>query len=177
VPLMRRRLFSTCGMLINATIAAVIADARYVRSVVYYCRVVDIVDDSFVYVVHRAIVKKASVVPTPTFIAMAEVTEAITDPAIETYMWTPVTFIENKAIAAPTPVARGPQQADFRSQDPSPRDPIIIVAVPTPVPRYPDVPFVGARRLVVDGELRRGKVNRYADLGERYRQRQHGHHE
>src|ERR1700676_1501323 len=64
--------------LVDPTVAAVVADAGN-RGVVDHRRVVNVVNLSDVHVVHRTIVIKVSVVPTPTFITVAEVTVAIAD--------------------------------------------------------------------------------------------------
>ena len=67
-------------------------------------------DDVGVHMIHRGVIEKVAVVPTSAFIAMTEVTEAIVDPAIETYRQAPVAFIEEKSVAAPGPIARSPEE-------------------------------------------------------------------
>src|SRR5258708_35146265 len=86
-----RDMFLTCGSLflgrrthVDPTIAAVVADASQ-RRVVDHGGVVDVVNLSDVHVVHRTIVIKTSVVPTPAFITAAEVTVAIVDSPIQPY--------------------------------------------------------------------------------------------
>src|SRR3982074_3306510 len=68
---------------IDPTVAPVIADAVY-RGVVDHRRVVNIVNDGNVHVIHRTVVKEASVLPTSTFIAFTEITESVNDSAIKT---------------------------------------------------------------------------------------------
>jgi hypothetical protein len=79
------------------------------------------------------------------------------DTAIETYLWPPVSPMENKCVTAPTPIRRSPEQADLQSQYPRPRNPVIIavVVVIGPVARGPDITLTGAKRLFVDGQSRR----------------------
>src|SRR5208337_4955034 len=98
--------------------------------------VVNVVNFSNVHVVHRTVVEKVSVVPTSTLVALAEVTVAVTNPAIETDVRTPVTVIEDISVAAPTPVGWSPEQTGFWSHHPSTRHPIVIVIG---VSQYPGV--------------------------------------
>src|ERR1700730_18254704 len=173
MPLMRGSLFFTCRTCVYPTVAAVVADAVN-RGRVDHCCVVYVVDDRGVYVVHRTVVVKPSVVPSSAFITVTEVTVAIADPTIETYMRTPVAIIENEFSATPTPIAWRPKQTDFRSDHPRTGHPVVIIITPSPIPRCPEITVAGANRLLVDGQLRRADGNRYADLcGRSRRQRQH----
>src|SRR5579864_2359822 len=161
----RRDVSATCrGLLfrprtgVNPTIAAVIADAVH-RSVVDHRGVVNVVDVGDVHVVHRTVVVKLSVLPTPTFIALAKISVAVIDPAIETYLRTPVAVVEDISVAAPTPIGWSPEQARFRSHHPCPRHPVVIVEIVSvsPVPGCPEIALAGTKRLLVDGEFRRGE--------------------
>ena len=86
--LTRRRLFLRCWTPVDPAIAAVVADMGLV--VIDYGRVVHVVNDSFIDIVHRAVVEKAVVVPTPAFVALSKITEAIIDPAVEANHRTPI---------------------------------------------------------------------------------------
>src|SRR5712691_2448835 len=99
---------------VDPTVAAVVADASQ-RRVVNHGGIVDVVNLSDVHVVHRTVVIKTSVVPTPTFITAAEITVAIVDSAIETYNRTPIAFVKDETATAPGPIAGGPEETNFRS--------------------------------------------------------------
>src|ERR1700676_350342 len=109
--LMRRRFLLRRWTRFDATIAAVVTDVGLV--VIDYGRVVHVVNDSLVYIVHGAVVEKAVVIPTPAFVAFSKITETIIDPAVEANHRTPISFIENKPFAAPTPIRWSPQETDF----------------------------------------------------------------
>jgi hypothetical protein len=133
--LTRRRLFLRPWTRADPTIAAVVADPVH-RGAVNHRGVVNIMNVGDVYVVHRAVIEKVSVIPASTFIALAVVTIAVTNPAVEAYVRTPVAIIENKSVAAPTPIGWSPEQTGFRSHYPRTRHPVIIVEVVSvsPVP-------------------------------------------
>src|SRR5208337_4264057 len=161
----------------DPTIAAVEADTAH-RGAVDHRGVVDVVNFSDVHVVHRTVVEKVSVVPTSTLVPFAEVSVAVTDPAIETDMWTPVAVVEDVSVASPTPISRGPEQTGFRSHHPCPRHPVVIVEIVgvSPVSRRPEMTVARTKRLLVYRQFRRGEADRYADLCKRCR-RQGQHHE
>src|SRR5208282_3349170 len=177
----RRDMFLVCrGLILGGRTrgyppaAAVVADP-------VHCRIVDrgvirVVNVGDVHVVHRTVVVKLSVLPTSTFITLTEVAIAIIDSAIETYVRTPVAFIESIHAVAPAPIAWGPEKTDLRSHHPRTWHPIVITigGVVSPVPRRPDIALGGEGWLLVHGQRRRGDANRYADLRERGRR--HGQH-
>ena len=113
VSLTLRSLFLPRRTRIDTTVAAVVADAIH-GPVVDHGRVVNVAYVGHVHIVHRAIVEKTVVVPPPAFISIAEVAEAIIDPAIETDSRTPIAFMEQKSVAAPAPITRGPEETGFR---------------------------------------------------------------
>ena len=113
--------------LIDPAAPAVVADPSHIPLI--NRRVIHVVNDRDVHVVDRAIVEEASIFPTAAFIAMAKIAVPVVDPAIESDHRPPISFIENKSAAAPTPITRSPQKTDLRRQHPSPRNPIIIVEV------------------------------------------------
>src|SRR5258706_3657607 len=86
--LARRRLFFRLRATVDSTVAAVVADASDRRIV--DGRVVNIVNLSDVDIVHRSVVEKAIVVPTPSFVTFTEVAKTVNDPAVETDAWAPV---------------------------------------------------------------------------------------
>src|SRR6266481_5294796 len=93
---------------IDPAVTAVVADAVH-GSVVDHGRVVNIVNVGDVHVVHRTVVEKPIVVPTPAFISIAEIAEAVVDPAIEPDSPAPIALMEQKSVAAPTPISWGPE--------------------------------------------------------------------
>jgi len=165
--LVSRSLFLRRGTSVNPAVAAVVADV--VDLALVHPGVVNVVDRVDVHVIHSGVVVKMPVVPASALVATTEITVAIVDPAVETYVRSPVTWIEKKPAAAPTPIVRGPEVADLRSQHPCSRYPVIAAISPSPVPRSPDIAVAGAKRLVVDGQCRRRDSNGYADLRERRR--------
>src|ERR1700674_1508061 len=168
MPLMRRSLLLRRRTRVDPAIAPVVADVVIV-GIVDDGRVVHVVNDSLVHVVHGAVVEKLPVIPTSAFVAFSKVTEAITDPAVETNLWTPVALIKNKTLAAPTPIPRSPQESDFRRHHPGARHPVIIVEVVAlgPVAGCPHVTVFRTKRLLIDRQRGRGDHNRHADLCER----------
>jgi hypothetical protein len=75
-------LFFSRGARVDPAVTAVVADAV---NVLVHPRVVNVVDGVGVHAIHRRVVEKMPVVPAAAFITMTEVSEAIVDPAIETY--------------------------------------------------------------------------------------------
>src|ERR1700730_11153143 len=163
----RRGLFLRCWTPADPAIAAVVTDMGLV--VIDYGRVVHIVNDSFINIVHGAVVEKVVVIPTPAFVALSKITEAIIDPAVETNHRTPITLIKNKTLAAPTPITWSPQETDFRRQHPGAGHPIIIVKVISvgPVAGCPNVAVLWTDRLFIDRQRGRSERNDHADLCER----------
>src|ERR1700733_10138839 len=155
-------LFCSGGTLIDPAIAAVIADMGDVGHI--DSGVVDVVDYVHVHMVDRRDIEEMPAVPSPALIAVTEVAEAVVDPAIPADLGSPISVVEDKAAAPPTPVAGSPQEADFWSLNPRPWHPVIIVITPGPVSRNPDISVAGADRLLVYGYLRRCDGYRYADL-------------
>src|SRR6266567_1436089 len=148
VPGVGRGLLFGPGALVDAAVSAVIADPGHV-ALINHGRVVHVVNDGDVHIVHGAVVEKAIAVPTPAFIAAAEIAVAIVDSAIEANYRSPEAFIKDESAAAPGPVCRSPQEPDFRGQHPGSRHPIVItdVVVVGPVAGRPDVTLARADRL------------------------------
>ncbi|HJW42446.1 MAG TPA: AAA family ATPase, partial [Rhizomicrobium sp.] len=73
-----------------------------------------------------------------------------------------IACVEHIRVAAPAPPRRSPKEANFRRFHPRSRHPVIILAVPRPISGRPDVSVTRADRLLVDGQLRRGKSHRYS---------------
>jgi len=146
-----RRGFFRPGTRADPTTAAVVADPVH-RGAVDNSSVVNVVNYGDVYVVHRTVVEKVSVIPTSTLIAFSVVAVPVTNPAIETDMRTPVAIVEDISVAAPTPIGWSPQETDFRSHYPCTRHPVIIAEIVgvSPVSRCPEIAIAWTKRLVVD---------------------------
>src|SRR5208337_1162224 len=151
----------------DSTIAAVVTDVAHV--VVDHCGVINVVNFIHVYVVHGAIVEKVSVIPTPAFVTLTEIAEAVINSAIEAHVRAPIAVIENKSVAAPTPIGWSPQETDFRRHHPSSWHPVVIVDVVIvgPVARGPKITVAGTKRLLIDGQRGRADPNGHANLRER----------
>ena len=146
---MGRSLFRRRRASANPAVSAVIADV-VVRSVVDDGLVVDIVNIRDVHVIHRAVVVEAAVVPISALIADATVAEAVVDAAVEADIRTPVAFIPGKGVAAPTPIARRPEKANFGSHHPRTRHPEVAFVSVSPVAGRPQIAVGGGHRLGVD---------------------------
>src|ERR1039458_2404400 len=83
----------------DAARSAVEADAILV-AILDRC-VVDIVDSRDIHVVHGTVIEEVSAIPTASFISLAEVTEAVVNPAIKADFRPPVAVIEEIAEIAP----------------------------------------------------------------------------
>jgi len=83
---------------IDPTVAAVVADAIHSSVVDNRC-VVNVVDVGDVHVVHRAVIEKTAVVPTPALVAVSKVSKTIVNPAVETDSRSPIAFMEEKSVA------------------------------------------------------------------------------
>src|SRR6266436_8815251 len=77
----------------DATVSAVVADAIH-GGAVDHGGVVNIVNGGDIHIGHGAVVEEPAAFPASTVVAVAEVSEAVVDAAVETDLWTPITFIE-----------------------------------------------------------------------------------
>jgi len=87
--LVSRSLFLRRGTSVNPAVAAVVADV--VDLALVHPGVVNVVDRVDVHVIHSGVVVKMPVVPASALVATTEITVAIVDPAVETYVRSPVT--------------------------------------------------------------------------------------
>src|ERR1035437_1343611 len=151
---------------VDSTGATVVADVGFA---VDHSGVVNVVNFIHVHVVHGTVVEKVVVVPTPAFVTLTEITEAVIDSAIEAHVRPPIAVIENKSVAAPTPIGWSPQETDFRRHHPSSRHPVVIVDVVIvgPVARGPEITVAWTKRLLIDRQCGRADPNGHANLRER----------
>jgi hypothetical protein len=88
----------------------------HMRIVVYGDRlVVDIGHVRDIYIGDRAVVEEPAAAPLSTLKAVAEVSEAVINAAIEPNLRAPIAGIPNIEAIVPTPISRGPQKAHFGS--------------------------------------------------------------
>src|SRR5271156_2900099 len=133
-----------------------------------HSRLIHIVDDGHIHVGHRAVVVKMIVVPTPAFIAVAEVPKAIADAAVETYRRAPIPFMEKECAPAPAPVSRSPEVAHLWRFHPRSRNPVISTIIGVrPISRRPDVAVARANWLFVHWQRRWAERYGNADLRKR----------
>src|SRR5215469_2317306 len=168
VPFVNCSFFLGTGARFNATAAAVIADAR-IAVIVDDGGVVGVVNDVHIHVVDGAVVIEMIVLPAAAFIAVAEVSVAVVNSAVEADVRPPVAFMKNETASAPAPPRRSPEVARARSEHPGSGNPVIVVAVPGPIARRPDVVVARADGLVVYRQFRRPERNHHAntELGNR----------
>jgi len=158
MPLTCRGLFFRPRTRSDATIAAVVADPVH-RGVVDDGGVVNVVNVCDVHVAHRTVVIKLPVLPTAALVALSEVSVAVTDSAVKTYLLSPVAIVEHVSVAAPTPIGWSPKQAGLRRHHPRTWHPVVIVVIisVSPVAGGPEITLAGTKRLLVDREFRRGE--------------------
>jgi hypothetical protein len=148
------------GPHVQATPAAVVADA-VVHVVVDHRGVVDVGDVGGVDVVDRAVVHEAVLVPVAAVVAGAGVSIAIGNATVEAYVRAPVAGVKAIGSAREAPPAGCPQRAGVGSQHPDAGHPVIAaIASPAPVAGIPDIAGSGARRLLIDRQLRRRLAGR-----------------
>jgi hypothetical protein len=133
----------------NSTGAAVIADMVH-RGVVDYGLVVNVVNVGDVHVIHRAVVVEGSVIPISTLVADTTIAEAVVDATVESHVRTPVAAIPGVGVAAPTPIAGGPEQANLGSHHPGTRHPEVTLIAISPVAWRPQITVSGGHGLLVN---------------------------
>src|SRR5208282_929355 len=174
VALVRGCLLGRGGAGANSTSATVVADVVYSRGVDNGL-VVNIGNVHATHVVHRGVVEEGAVVPISASIAHPAIAEAVVDAAVEADLRAPIPAIPGKGIAAPTPIARSPEQASFRRLDPGTGHPEVAFVAIRPVAGRPHIADRGNHRLLIHGQRGRSDHDRHAELSEqtgRYGQNQ-----
>src|SRR5262249_22093849 len=92
--------------------------------------------------------------------------------SIKTDSRSPVALVKHVRTVAPSPPRRGPKQTHPRRRNPNPRDPKKTQATPPPSTRSPKIACDWAERLLIYRQNRRSKIDRYAYLCVRGRERQ-----
>src|SRR4029450_13216209 len=139
-------------------------------------RLIDIgvMDNIRIHARHSGVVLEGGSTPSAAPVAVSSVAVAVVNASIKTDSRSPVTLVKHVRAGVPAPPRRGPKQTHSRRCNPGARHPIIIpdIMTITPVTRSPDITCDGAGRLLIHRQNRRSKIDRYAYLGERRRQRQ-----
>src|SRR6266478_4671041 len=115
------------GTRADSTIAAVEADA--IIGPVDHGGVVNVVNGGDVHIVHGAVVVKPVALPASAVVAVAEVSVAVVDAAVETDLRAPVPVIEDISAAAVGPMARSPVVTDSRRTHPGSRRPVVVAGI------------------------------------------------
>ena len=110
-------------------------------------------------VVNGAVVIKRPAMPIAAFVAFAEITEAVIDPAVEADVRAPITGMPKVGAAAKRPIARSPEQARLRCNHPSTRHPVISIRSVSPVAGSPNISIARTRRLGINRQHRRRNVH------------------
>src|SRR5262249_9685471 len=102
---------------------------------------VGVIDDSPIYIGHSGIVLECVSTPSSAPVTVSGVAKTVINAAVKTNCRSPVALVKHESAASPTPPSRGPKQTYPRRRDPHAWDPIIVViiVVPTPVTRSPDI--------------------------------------
>jgi hypothetical protein len=109
------------------------------RRVVDHGFVVNIVNTRATDIIYRAVVAEGPIVPIPAFIAGTTIPVTVVDATVEADMRTPVADIPGVGIAAPTPITRSPEQANFGSHYPRTRHPVVSLITISPIAGRPQI--------------------------------------
>ena len=147
----------------DSAAAAVIA---YMRDVGDHGLLVHVVERRRVHVIHSAVVEKVAAVPISAGVPRAGVAEPVVDTAVEPDLRAPIASVPEIRSAGPTPIARRPQHTNLRRFHPGAGNPEVptIVRV-TPIAWSPEITFLRASGLHVNGQHGRGNGNGENDLG------------
>src|ERR1035438_8685909 len=115
------------GTRFHPTRTTVVADVGFGH--IRHPGVVGVVNDGGVHVIHVGIVGKVTTFPAAALITNTAVAEAIVDAAVETHLWTPISFMEKERAASPAPITWGPEKADLGCLDPRSGNPVVAIVV------------------------------------------------
>src|SRR5579862_209200 len=154
---------------VDSALATVVAHTIF--RPVYDRFVIDVVNIDDIHIRHRPVIEEMIVIPSSACEAVSKVAKPVVDAAVESDVWPPIASMEHIHSVGPTPIGRGPQEADFRGLDPSTGHPVVVgvVLAPGPIARRPNVAISGAHRLLVNGQRRRSDPYRNVDLSKRRR--------
>ena len=131
------------------------------RRLIYDSAIVDRGDVCIGDIICRSIVVKISIPPIPTFVSIAIISKTVVYTTVVTNRRTPITFIEFVISAAISPIPWRPIKSDLWGSHPRAGHPeiILIVVVPLPVTRGPNISVARDPRLTIDRQRRRWKSN------------------
>ncbi len=139
--------------------AAVVTDT--VHGYVVDGGVVNVMNVGDIYVIHRAVVIELAMVPAATLVTSAKVAKTVIDAAIKSDCWPPVARVENEPDTIPAPIGRRPKESHLRGGHPRAWHPVVIseAGIPGPVTRCPDPAWSWTRRLHINRQGRRTKID------------------
>ncbi len=148
----------------QSTVTSVIA---HVGMTDIHVPTVDIRDVRIPEVVRIAVIIELAVIPMAALITVPVIAVTITNTTVKANVRAPITIMETIAAVTPAPPAWRPKETNLGRQDPCARHPIIIVSIPRPVARGPQITRPGNIRLVINRERwrRRAHGDADADLG------------
>ena len=162
---MSRHEFGRRGPGVHA-IAAIETRVIAGEAIVDYGRVVDIGHVHVGDIGHGTVVIEIPVAPITTGEADAEITEAVVDAAVKSYVGRPIAFPPRIGVVGYHPVSRRPKQSRRRCEHPGSGHPIVIFILVRirPVSGRPNVSRCRARWLHVHRQCGRRKVHRHTDV-------------
>jgi hypothetical protein len=152
-----------CRPCLNASTAAVVADAGYIVVHNYGAVDVGIVNDRCVYIDHGGVIAEHASGPASAVEANAAVSEPVVHAAIEANLRPPIPGVPCVDTIRPAPITGRPEQAHGWSHHPCTGNPVIAVWPPGPVARSPDVIRRGAYGLHIHRQRWWRGGNRYSD--------------
>ena len=137
-----------CGARLDTIWPAVVADAVH-RNVVYHRLVVHVAYALRIDVIDGAVVVKLPTLPAASVIAIARISIAVINAAVEPNRRSPITRVPIVLGIGKAPVARRPKIAGLGSHYPRSGNPevLVIIGTPCPIARHPDVTGSGKRWL------------------------------
>jgi len=149
---------------LDAASSAVIGDPCVVVVVDDDGAVVDVGDPGHIDPIHCAVVVEVVAVPITAMIAIARVSEAIGNTAVEAYVKAPVAAVEAIAVAIETPIAGGPERTIIGRHHPRARNPVVAYRSIVPIAGGPDIVGAGGFGLLIGGQRRWGLIGLFHGL-------------
>jgi len=183
MPLTRGSQFLGRGGVLYATRTAAVGNVAVVHDrVSLHNRPVDVggVNDGLIHAHDRGVVGKLVAAPLAAGEADPPVAKAVVDASVIAYVPTPIATMEPIVAAEPAPIVGCPQRTLIRSHHPGAGHPVVVSIAPGPVARCPHQVGFGAQGLLVNRQLRWGKIDAEEDLGvqiRRYHRHQQRKHE
>src|SRR3984885_9315951 len=165
----RRMLFARIGFFFcgragrDAAFAAVEGDMGFIVDDDRLVNV-NVGDLGCIHMHNGGVVEESAAAPFAAAETDAAVSEAVINATVEADLRSPIAGIPGVDTVVPSPVARGPKQADGGRLDPCARYPVVAgVIVPSPVTGCPQIASAGTDRLLINRKRRRTNANRDTD--------------